>query len=237
MKLTHDNNDYSQDDSSYITRTEPKTEKEKLKEMSGKEKFQYILAYYKFHIIGVIVAILALVQVGQIMYRSTFENVFHITYLNSYSDTPIDETLITEDFASLQNLTEKEYMTTESAFLSLDDNHSEMTMAMTQKLSAQIATQAIDVMISDEEMFLYYAQLSGCANLETVLPSELYKKIEDRIVFAPGEDGVQYPCGIDLSGTPFAEASNLAQTPPYFFILVNSKHIDTCIDLLGYIFP
>ena len=50
------------------------------------------------------------------------------------------------------------------------------------------------------------------------------------------ENGKEYACAIDLSGTEFAEVSNLSQEPPLMGLVAGAERTENSISLIRYIF-
>lgn len=218
-----------------LTSSEPLSEKEKLKTMTGKDKVWYIWEYYKFPIFGVILGIILIWTIASSVYRSSFETVLHCMYLNN-SQEELNTAPLDEDFAAYLDLGKKQMITTESTYITYGDNITEFTYASMAKISALIAAKDLDIMICDRENFEHYASMDGGLDLEVVLSAELLARVSDRLEYATNEEGQAHAYGIDLSGTGFAAQSNLTQEPPILLIVSNSTRTETVFALLDYIF-
>ena len=212
------------------------TEREKLKAMNRKDKFWYIWTYYKFHIIGVIVAVAMAVSIGNVMYHNSFKTELYCMFLNNRSDQELNTAPLEQEFAAYLQLHEKQKIVTESNFISFGDEATEFSYATMAKISALLAANELDLIIGDEESLDHYASLGGFLDLETGLSPDTLALVQDRLYYANGEDGVSHACAIDLSGTTFAKDSRLALDPPLLGIISNSTHIDTVERLIHYIF-
>ncbi|MDD3253477.1 MAG: hypothetical protein PHV18_13085 [Lachnospiraceae bacterium] len=213
-----------------------RTEREKLHAMNRKDQIWYIWAYYKFHILGALLAVVVLICTAQTLYRSSFQTVLHVIYLNSRSEAQIDFTPLEQDFAAYLELGRKETITAEESFISFGSESTEFSYAAMAKISAMTAAQSLDVLIGDTASTAHYASMNGFLDLETALSGQELALIRDRLYYAKDENGQDFACAIDLSGTAFADASHLAQDKPLLGILVNSKHTDTARALISYIF-
>lgn len=217
------------------TSSEPLSEKEKLKIMSGKDKVWYIWEYYKFPIFGTILGIILIWTIASSVYRSGFETVLHCMYLNNLQEE-LNTAPLDEDFAAYLNLGKKQMITTESSYITYGDNITEFTYASMAKISALIAAKDLDIMICDRENFEHFAAMDGGLDLEEFLPAELLARVSDRLVYMSNEERQYHAYGIDLSGTEFAAQSNLTQDPPILLIVSNSVRTKTVFALLDYIF-
>ncbi|MEG7530008.1 MAG: hypothetical protein RSF83_01280 [Hungatella sp.] len=211
-------------------------EKEKMKQMSFKDKIWYISEYYKFHIFGVFLAIGILGIIGNSIYRGTFNTELYVLYLNSRSDQELNTDLLTKDFYEHMGFTEKQEINTESMYVSYGQDATEFSYASMAKISALVASKDLDIMIQDTENFNHYAELSGCADLEQELPADLLILLKDRLCYANDDTGAKKAYGISLADTQFAEDSHLGMDPPIFTIVSNSMHKENSIALLRYIF-
>lgn len=213
---------------------EPLSEREKLKNMSGKDKVWYIWEYYKFPIFGVILAIALIWTVAGSVYRSSFETVLHCMYLNNQAEE-LNTAPLDEGFAAYLDLGKKQMIITESTYITYGDNVSEFTYASMAKISALIAAKDLDIIICDQENFEHYASMGGALDLEEVLPAQLLAYATSRLEYASNENEQSHAYGINLSDTEFAAQSNLTQDPPILLIVSNSTRTETAVALLDYI--
>lgn len=215
---------------------EAKTERQKLKDMSFRDKLWYIWEYYKFHILAVLIGIGVLWVIGTSIYRSTFSSELYCIYINNRSDQELNTDILTVDFHDYMGFTDKQQINTESSFISYGNDSSEYSYASMAKISALVASKELDVMISDEENFEHYASLSAFSDLETLLPADVLELVKDRLYYAADEAGNSYAYGILLDDTAFASKSNLAIEPCIMGLISNSTKTDNCIALIRYIF-
>ena len=91
-------------------------------------------------------------------------------------------------------------------------------------------------MICDEETLDHYSSMDGYLDLEAVLPEDLLNVVKDRLYYTENGDGTRHAYAVDISGTAFAENSNIQLSPALFGIVSNSVRTETSLDLLKYIF-
>lgn len=236
MKITEESLREEKQTANQPVLEEPRSEREKFRSMSGKDRLWYIWAYYKFHIFGVLVAIGILWSIGGAMYQKSFDTVLYCMYLNNRSETELDTAPLEQGFSEYLGLGAKQLITTESTYISYGDDATEFSYASMAKITALVASKELDIFIGDDENMEHYASMDGLSDLEAELPKETLDLVYDRLVYAAGTDGTEYACGISLAGTWFAEESHLAQDPPILSIIINSVHKDTAIALIHYIF-
>lgn len=211
-------------------------EKEKLKNMSLKDKIWYISEYYKFHIIGVILAFILLYVIGSSIYRSTFDNSLYCMFINNRSGQELNTDLLTVDFHDYMGFTKKQVVNVESSYLSFGDDTSQLNYASMTKISALVASRELDIIIGDPESIDHYAAAGGFLNPEETIPEDILSLVGDRLYYAVDDEGVTRASAIDLQGTQFAADMHLSGESALFGIMSNSKNTDNSIALLQYIF-
>lgn len=235
MRITEESN-LPQEETVIPADPDQRSELDKLKAMSRKDRLWYIAEYYKFHMLGAVLLILVLITIGTTIYRSTFETVYHNIYMNSSMPMDVNTAPLEQGFAARLELTPKEEILTETISVPFDNPSSELDYGSMAKISATIATKSLDSVIGDRASLEYFAAMSGCLDLEQALSAETLALVQDQLVYATGEDQVSRAYGIDISDTDFARESNLGMETPILYIISNSQHIDTSLVLIDYMF-
>ncbi len=236
MKITEESLQQPNEPSSPVPKQEPKrSELEKLKTMSWKDRAWYIWAYYKVHMALIILALLILQVVITSIYHSTFDTALYTIVVNSYSEEEIHFATLQEDFAVYQNLGKKELVNAESVYITYGDNASELSYATMAKISALVFSNELDIIIGDEETIEHFASLNGYLDLENSLSPELLAFVQDRLFYAAGEDGVERAYAVDISDTAFVANAHLGQDPPLLGIISNTVRRDNTDAFLRYI--
>lgn len=216
---------------------EARIEREKLSNMSLKDKIWYIWEYYKVPIIAVIIIVSVAISVGTTIYNNRFDTALYCVVVNNRTSQEVDETKVLEEIKEYLGLSDiREIVYDSSMYVSYGNSVSELSYATMAKISALVASRDLDIMIADTENIDHYAELGGMSNLEEVLPQDLYETVKDRLYYAKDENGVKIPCAVSLEDTKFAEDLNLSMDPPLISLFSNSEHTDHCISLLHYIF-
>lgn len=211
------------------------TERKKLKEMSRKDKIWYIWEYYKFHILFSLIGLFLLIQVGTVMYSSSYTTLLHCMYLNSYGDE-INLEPLEDGFGAYIEKGTKDIILGESAFISFDEEATEYSYASMAKISAMVSAQELDVLIGDTTSTDHYTTLGAFSDLEAILPEDLLASLSDRLYYATDEAGKKVAAAIDLSGTDFVKDSLLFQDKPLLGIISNSQRTPCALELIRYIF-
>ena len=140
----------------------------KLKEMSFRDKFWYIWEYYKFPIIGVVIAVFLVGSIGGAMYNNRFDTALSCAVLNSRydSETLTVDQYFNEGFRAFIGLDENTKIDVDySMSPSFDES------AMNEYSYAELAKLA-DVKVttsnsmSDEEEEELWSYIAGNVNIE-----------------------------------------------------------------------
>lgn len=213
----------------------------KLKEMSFRDKFWYIWEYYKFPIIGVVIAVFLVGSIGGAMYNNRFDTALSCAVLNSRYDSEaltVDK-YFNEGFRAFIGLDENTKIDVDySMSPSFDESAmNEYSYAELAKLTAMISSKGLDVMIGRPDVIDHYGEMDGFLNLEEALPADLYDQVKDYLYpVTNAETGQEAFCGIRIGDTSFGEKTGLLLEDPVLTIMSNSPHTDTAIQLIRYIF-
>lgn len=213
----------------------------KLKEMPPKDKLWYIWEYYKFPIIGVVLAVFLIGSIGSAMYNNRFDSALTCVVLNSRYDP--DHLSVDQYF----NEGFREFIALDPTFKidvdysmspSFDDSSmNEYGYAELAKLTAMISSRELDVMIGKPDVIDHYGEMGGFLDLTEVLPTDLYEQIKDSLYTVKNvETGQDVICGIRIGDTSFGEKTGLILEDPVLTLMSNSEHTDTAIQLIRYIF-
>ena len=213
----------------------------KLKEMSFKDKFWYIWEYYKFPIIGVIIAVFLVGSIGSAMYNNRFDTALSCAVLNSRydSDALTVDQYFNEGFRAFIGLDENTKIDVDYSMSPTFDESAmnEYSYAELAKLTAMISSKGLDVMIGRPDVIDHYGEMDGFLNLEEALPPELYEQVKDYLYpVTNAETGQESFCGLRLEDTSFGEKTGLILDNPVLTVMSNSPHTDTAIQLIRYIF-
>lgn len=213
----------------------------KLKEMSFKDKFWYIWEYYKFPIIGVIIAVFLVGSIGSAMYNNRFDTALSCAVLNRRydSDALTVDQYFNEGFRAFIGLDENTKIDVDYSMSPTFDESAmnEYSYAELAKLTAMISSKGLDVMIGRPDVIDHYGEMDGFLNLEEALPPDLYEQVKDYLYpVTNAETGQESFCGLRLEDTSFGEKTGLILDNPVLTVMSNSPHTDTAIQLIRYIF-
>lgn len=197
-------------------------EREKLKNMSGKDKAWYLWEYYKFPAALCLAALLAAWYAGSILYRNSFDTVLTCYVVRSVQEpelsTPDGDgpAWLEEELHRFLSLGEKELVHVDpSLIMSSQAGVSDYVYASMAKISAAISSGKLGAVIADEEAIRYYEEMGA---LET-LPGA-----------SPG-----LPCAVSLKNLPALERAGIHLEDPYFAVIRDSSQTEYAHQMLEFL--
>ena len=189
-----------------------KNKKQKIKEMSWKDRLWYLWAYYKIPLIACIFILFILFETGSWIYRNMQDTMLYCVVINEPDTSSSAIASIQSEFESRNGFDKNWRQTTEfDCSMAMGATSEELSdffysSASTIKLESLVATNSIDVFITVPVMADYYKDQNLYMDLTTLLPSNLYEQLdkEGRILT---NDSVAY--GILLNDTLIAKKLSL----------------------------
>ena len=218
-------------------KNESRQEKEKLKKMTWSDRIWYIWEYYKLHMLGLAGVILVFYIIGTIFYNKSFTSQLSYVVVNDPQRAVADYEPLNQDFKEHMGYGEKDTINADGS-MSMQQGGgfaSEMDYANMAKLSAQVASKELDMMIADQSNIDHYASLDGFLDLEQALPADLLQELQDSVYYAKDESGNEFACAINLSDSRFPEETGNGLDPCYMGIINNTEHIDTIIAWIRFV--
>lgn len=215
---------------------ESQKEREKLKNMSARDRVWYIWEYYKVHIFLLFVLIFIIYLIGNIFYNKTFTNQLYYVVINNTNIPGTSFEELNQEFKDYMNYGKKDTITADGSMLiKHGDIASELDYGNMAKISAIVAISDLDIMICDQVNMDHYNQLDAFQNLEQVLPDDLWQKVKNTAYYAKNSENQEIACAIDLNYTKFPQKTGVQIEPCYLGIVSNTQHIDTIIAWLQFV--
>lgn len=240
-----------------------KKEKEKLREKTPKERREYLWDYYKWPILGVVLAVVLLVQ-GVISIHNRKEIVFSGIMLNCKIDTKEDAFL--NGFYELAGIDAKKETASFYTDIILQKGQNQLNANSFQRIMAGIVVKDTDFIAGTTEPFQLCAYSSGnmLVDLRSFLDAETMTKLEGRLYYidkavwdqinAPLGEHVEpdlltypdphkpedmvnpIPVGIDVSNREaFVNAYYLPNSRVYIGIVPNTTRQELVLDFIDYL--
>lgn len=189
------------EDSILYKKEEPKTEREKLKELHGKDKIWYLVHYYGLQTI-VALAIIGIISFLIIHYITQKDTALEIMAVNAMQpeDNPAGNSGYYNDFLKENGLDPDKSEVLVSSNLGASANENDGASAESiQMIQSRFMTQSVDVFFADYDFFYSLGEFDYLADIREYLPEELLEKYKDDLVYVKSiETGKKYPIGIKL---------------------------------------
>lgn len=222
-----------------------KAEKQKWKELDGKQKWQYFKDYY---LIATCVIVAILIFAGNLIWTCFLKPEENTILYTAVIDDSLDEEKAEQVTCEVETLLGADGKSEQVFFddgLYLDDSNSLM------KLQVYISCGQIDVMIMDEDDFKEYAGNGTFISLDEVTEEDLQTKYGQEYVETAGyleTEDVSYednesgqgevkPYGISLAGNnKYTDMASGYIENPVFAIVASSENTENALKLLDYFF-
>lgn len=189
------------EDSILYKKEKPKTEREKLKELHGKDKIWYLVHYYGLQTI-VALAIIGIISFLIIHYVTQKDTALEIMAVNAMQseDNPAGNSGYYNGFLKENGLDPDKSEVLVSSNLGASANENDGASAESiQMIQSRFMTQSVDVFFADYDFFYSLGEFDYLADIREYLPEELLEKYKDDLVYVKSiETGEKYPIGIKL---------------------------------------
>lgn len=220
-------------------KAEARQERAKLKEMSFQDKLWYIWEYYKIHMLIGGILLFFLYVLGTIFYQKSFTTQLFYVVMNDPYASFSDYEGMSDGFKARMGYGKKDRVDMDTSLhISFDSSNAntELDYASLAKITAIVASQDLDLMITNADAIDHYAENDGLLDLEAVLPADLLELVKDDIYKAPDSSGAAFSAAINLENSHFHEKAGTEMEEAYFCLISNSRRIDTAIEFLRYLY-
>ncbi|WP_310604678.1 hypothetical protein [Anaerosporobacter sp.] len=233
------------DDSAEIyTKRTQQTEREKMSDMTFKEKREYFNTYY---LRKTIVAILAVTLLGYLLYQTLSpkpEELLNVAVVNDYFESEKLKSFLSDLNTHFEVDPDNQKIMFDYSYYISDTDVSQNSVSSIQKLSTYISAEQIDVIIADEANFTTFMEQGYFIDLAELLPADLYIELADLLcegtVYDEDLDGVRTPLehgtyGLRLDSSSGYASSGSTMQKPVLGIVCNTKNADNTIEFIRYL--
>ena len=189
------------EDSILYKKEEPKTEREKLKELHGTDKVWYLVQYYGLQTVVAlaVIGILAFLIVHYVTQKDTALEIMAVNAIQS-EDNPAGDSGYYNGFLKENGLDPDKSEVLVSSNLGASANENDGASAESiQMIQSRFMTQSVDVFFADYDFFYSLGEFDYLADIREYLPEELLERYKDDLVYVKStETGKKYPIGIKL---------------------------------------
>lgn len=225
----------------YNRHRDDKSEKEKWKDMTPKERYNYFKTYYLSKIVVIILVVAFLGSMIYSMVKPKPETLVYAAIIDYAMTDEMLETLETEFADYIGMDPETQNLNFDNTFaLSNSSDYS-----VQQKFMTYLFAGELDIMIGGETMMKSQMTQGNLAPLSEQLPTELYSALKDYFVYAavPETDaddnvisqGEKKVYGLYLDDCKIYGDLTLRERP-VIGIVVNSNHKENAVEFIRYLF-
>lgn len=189
------------EDSILYKKEEPKTEREKLKELHGTDKVWYLVQYYGLQTVVAlaVIGILAFLIVHYVTQKDTALEIMAVNARQS-ADNKMEDSDYYDSFLKENGIDPDKNEVLVSSNLGASANENDGASAESiQMIQSRFMTQSVDVFFADYDFFYSLGEFDYLADIREYLPEELLEKYKDDLVYVKStETGKKYPIGIKL---------------------------------------
>ena len=210
-----------------------KNEKEKWKQMNGKQRLSYYKSYYLVPTVIALIVIIFLINIILDMTVRKKEILVNIITVNVVKEEDNTNDL-SKDLLEYFGGEGKQTVAINPQYYGESGDVNVDTVIRTM-----LASEAVDFMLMDTEAYERYSQLGAYADFEIILPKESFSELKDRIIYLDYEDEYKketYAAAIDITGTDFAKKYYPTEEKLYFVGVANGEHLDRVQDFVSFIF-
>lgn len=223
------------EDSILYKKTEPKTEKQKLKELHGKDKLWYLLQYYGLQAL-IAAAVIGLAAYLIVHYTTQKDTALEIMAVNAEKeqDAAGDDSSYYEAFLQQNGLDPEkcEVLVSSNLGASTDENDS-VSVESIQMIQSRFLTQSVDVFFSDYDFFYSLGEFDYFADVRTYLTDEQMETYADQLVEVTStETGETYPIGIRLQNNAWIADAGWYQGECVVGLAAGLKNADLAVTFL-----
>ena len=205
-------------------------EKNKLVSMSPKKKWEYIWGYYKWWILGLVLAVIVVISgVRNAQYQSR-EILVSGAFINTATSAE-GYAFVNEDYWTHSGADEGnrvELIEARSIRYNVEQPTSTDVNAILA-IDTQIASKTLDYIIGDISAMEFYDRQEALLDIQTLFTKEQLSGFPT----VSTENGI---VAIDLEDSTLAKRFGLSAEPTYLFFLANSPRQENCIAFLDYLF-
>ncbi len=220
----------------YTHATDGLTEKEKMKSLTGRQKWIQFRDYYLLKIVAIIAVLVFIASLLFTVFGPKPDTVFYAAVCDYAAGLDEIEEMQKDFEAYIKIDPEKQETMFDSSFLFAADEY-----ASTQKFAVYLAVGQISVAIMPESLFEKMAVNSYFKPMSEILPTDLYLKLNDRFVMSGTIDSdgnmisdSEKAYGLCLDGTRYF-TNKLNSERTVLAVCVSWENVGICTDFIEFL--
>lgn len=218
-----------------------RTERDKLRVMTLRQKAGYLLQYYKGWFFGLFCLCLLGFYLGDVYVQSQKEIVLQGFFTNDEWDLFSAEKIAEEYADSLSLEKHQRVVFDDGLYIDLGGEASEYSAASNSKLLAYITTKELDLVITNKAVLEHFTGQLPMLDLKQALPEDLFAALENQMVTSIDENGNTVFIALDMTESRYVADSGYAEEDSvknnyFLFVPNNSQRKEQTVDFIRYCF-
>ena len=212
-----------------------RTESEKLRPMTLKQKISYLTTYYTRWFILTLIIVLFVGFFADALIQSRKEIVLQGYFTNDDLNYFPASKMEKEYAATLDLRSGQRIVFDDTLYIDLDGSADEYTAASNGKVIATMAVNQLDFMVTTGPVLEHFRGELPMKDLETFLPPDILEAVQDDLVPGLDENGNEVMVGISMSGSRYLKGTD-PEVEFYLFIPYNIPNEEALLAFLRYCF-
>ncbi|HEX3077417.1 MAG TPA: hypothetical protein VHQ24_11195 [Lachnospiraceae bacterium] len=226
------------DEAGIYQRRAKQTEKQKMKDMSPKERLSYINMYYKKPIIIGCIIVVALCSLLYSVFSPKPEDILNVAVVNDYMEEDKQGAFVDSLKDYLQIDSDKQQINFDATYYVSNTTSAELSSSSQQKIMTYVAAKQLDVIIADEDYFKRLCNAGYFCDLAEQLPADMYSYLSDSYFISTTDESTeQNTYGIYLDKSAVYKSTGSVLDKPILGIVANSPNKDYAQSFIKFLFP
>ena len=210
-------------------------EQDKLRNLTLKQRINYITTYYTVWLVGFLIICLFVGFLGDALIQSRKEIILQ-GYFTNDDNNYFPGSQMEKEYASILTLTKGQRIVfDDSLYFDLEGSADEYTAASNGKVIATMAVNQLDFMVTTLPVLEHFKGQLPMKNLEKFLPADILSVVQKDMVLGLDENGEEAYVGIDMAKSRYLRDISTEESF-YLFIPYNIPNEDRLLDFLRYCF-
>lgn len=212
-----------------------RTEQDKLRPLTLKQKLSYIITYYTKWFVGFLIICLFVGYIGDALIQSRKEIVLQGYFTNDdYNYFPASQ-MEKEYSATLDLSFDQRIVFDDSLYFDLEGSANEYTAASNGKVIATMAVNQLDFMVTTLPVLEHFRGELPMKDLEQFLPQDILNAVQEALVPGLDENGEEAFVAINMSQSRYLK--NVSTEMDFFlFIPYNIPNEEALLEFLRFCF-
>ena len=205
--------------------------KEKYKSLSGKKKLEFIYDYYKFPIIG---TLLAIIIIGYMAYSfATKQDIYcNITYYGSTVNSENFNQIKDKLNENILGNDKRSSIFTDTMLINFNSNYGD-DPTTTQAFAVRLAANEIDILLAEKNNFEYFAANNMLLDLNSLEGFNTLNISSDNLATAKDESGTDKIYGIKVDNLNLLKDAGFDNENTILCIAISSNRHEEIIKILN----